>query len=143
MLLIGGYFELKVPSGSEEGVGNSLRPFHRKAPWRREKVLDHQGIQITAICKAISIEVNQLALTLINRVEIEGGTGYGLLNLPSSGQTPNKGRLSCTELAVKRQNSVFRNVSRELACDLFGRFGRFGFNPDLKLLEQTHNWEKC
>ena len=48
MLLIGGYFELKVPSGSEEGVGNSLRPFHPKHHGG-EKVLDHQGIQITAM----------------------------------------------------------------------------------------------
>ena len=97
---------MEVPAGQREGLRDAFRPLDGQAVGAFHEIIKHQACKVTGVMKPVGIKVNQLAIALVEAVEIKGRAGDGLSNAPSLGEPPDQRGFSHAKIAVEGEGDV-------------------------------------
>ena len=135
MVLVGCDAEGEVPGLGGQPIGDAFGPFDGDDPRRNHKIFEEQGIDLGFAFEAIGIDVKEsVGGALIQREEIEGRTGDGVLDPESGGESLHKSGFADPKIAVKGEHGIGGNRGGKLGGECPGCFGGVGLDAGAEFI---------
>ena len=110
MALVGQNSEFEVKRLRREPGGDVLRPLYGEAIGRREKVLEHEIVELFGAVEAIGVEVDECArlsvLRAVQREDRERGARDGLSETEAAGKSLDEGGFADAEIAMECEDNI-------------------------------------
>ncbi len=127
MALVRGDTEIEVEGRGREPVGDIVGPLDGEAVGWREKILEHQRIELRTAFEAVGVEMDKIAgeraLAAVDGEDREGRARDVFSDAEGAGETLDEGGFADAEIAVKRERGVGREGGGELGGERLGLGG--------------------